>query len=413
MTAPQTGIEATGEWMTLADEPAFLSQIAADHADVTVTEVDRTAVYDYPLNKVVLDRAPAGAPTVMFVGGVHGNEPAGREITLQALRDLAYSTEPAIVSLLSQVRFVFLPTVNPTGRHRNQRMVYISLDPAVLVDPNREYLIATLAETRLVQQAVTDYSPCVVIDYHEYLAPDGTRVTAETLPTTNPNVHPAIKGLIDDLEASIWAGWDAEGIPYKRYGALSPNPQTGWNSGALRHAVTITPETPAHPNAAVPPAERMRMMQAVLDVTLGWIDVNLATIVAASSASRAAAVTRGQTGQPAFVMESGTVLDPAPHGYEALSAWPPILDILGATGDAGFVPLGQDEGTVLPYILDAGAAEPQAVTQRVPIPIPQPAPKMYGPLRRVGVVAEGGVRAASSGSVLTPGGWLPIPLPGD
>ena len=63
------------------------------------------------------------APTLVLVGGVHGIERIGTQVILSFLRTLLRRLEwdPAAAELLSQIRLVLIPIVNPGGMWRNSR----------------------------------------------------------------------------------------------------------------------------------------------------------------------------------------------------------------------------------------------------------------------------------------------------
>ncbi|MEO8279859.1 MAG: M14 family metallocarboxypeptidase [Ideonella sp.] len=100
-------------------------------------------------------------PTVMFIAGQHGDEPAPSEAMLVLARQLA---DGPLQALLRQVNVVIVPRVNPDGALRAQRMT------ANGIDSNRDQLLLRTPEARALARLILDYRPTVVVDCHEFPA---------------------------------------------------------------------------------------------------------------------------------------------------------------------------------------------------------------------------------------------------
>src|SRR5215813_4892427 len=76
-----------------------------------------------PVHAVALGSRSRGAPAVGFFGGVHGLERIGTQVLLSFLESLAgrLSWDERVQRLLSEVRLVFVPLVNPAGMRRGTR----------------------------------------------------------------------------------------------------------------------------------------------------------------------------------------------------------------------------------------------------------------------------------------------------
>lgn len=170
---PRTGFELSNgaRWTTLDEEAAFLRQVDQASRRVAVDQIG-TSVQGRPLNLVrVGDPAPrstsaAAGTVVLFSCMQHGDEPAAREPCLSTVRDLAFTTDPALVSLLRRVTLLFIPTVNPDGRVADDR------ENANGVDINRDHVGLVSPEARALAAVLRDYRPDVVHDLHEF---GGTR----------------------------------------------------------------------------------------------------------------------------------------------------------------------------------------------------------------------------------------------
>src|SRR5687767_10013834 len=119
---PTTGFESSGgaAFTTHEEELAFLAAVAAGSERVRLDVIGQSA-QGRPLHLLQVAAPPVGPetarerPTAMLVCSQHGNEPAGREACLALLRDLAYTDDPALVSLLSSTTLLFVPSANPDG----------------------------------------------------------------------------------------------------------------------------------------------------------------------------------------------------------------------------------------------------------------------------------------------------------
>jgi hypothetical protein len=167
---PQTGFEESNgaNWTTHQQELDFLAAVDAGSDRVEIEEIGRT-LQNRPLHLVKVGhptpRDVEGAqdePTVLFVCSQHGNEPAGREACLKALRDLAFTTDPTLIDQLSNMTFLFVPSANPDGRNANSR------GNSQGVDINRDHMGLATREARAMAAVVRDWKPDMSIDLHEY-----------------------------------------------------------------------------------------------------------------------------------------------------------------------------------------------------------------------------------------------------
>lgn len=167
---PTTGFEQRngGSWTTFQEEQAFLSAVAAGSPRVRIS-VPGTTKRGRPLNLVEIGHpgpagrdAALGRPTALMVCTQHGNEPAGREACLKLVRDLAFTSDAGLVSLMERTTFLFVPTANPDGREANSR------GNSDGVDVNRDHLGLDTNEARAMAKVVLDWEPDVALDLHEY-----------------------------------------------------------------------------------------------------------------------------------------------------------------------------------------------------------------------------------------------------
>ncbi len=353
MSAPTTAFEDSGgtTWTTLAEEATFLAALDAYSAHVTVTQVG-TSVNGLPLRLVtVADGTPAR--WALVVAQQHGAEVSGREAALQFARDLA--DEPD----LGGTGWLFLPTMNPDGFGFGTGG---SRENANGVNINRDHIPLSQPETRVIAQVIRDYAPVLVVDAHE-----GQNIAADyaTSGTYNPNTHPGIRDLADELEDVAWDAILGTGRTVERYqGGNIVGPEYLHTHAALRHAVAILLETRRSPgnDSAPPPARRVMLHMAALTAIRDWHVANTAAVDAAAAASRAAVSTTAP-----FVMATGTAAEPWPEiaprplGYNltsgqqaAIATHRSLFDIdTSLEGSAHRALLDQAAGPLLPYLLDS------------------------------------------------------------
>ncbi len=184
---PQTGMEANGftDWTTHEEELDFLAAVdeLSDRVEIEVI-LDET-LGGRPMHLVKIGhprpftvKEAQDLPVELHVCTQHGNEPAGREACLIAIRDLAFTDDPALVAQLGAQATIFVPTVNPDGRANNSRT------NASGSDLNRQHLQVDQPEVRAVGRVVRDWKPVMNMDHHEY--------------------GPSIPGVYDDDILVLW-----------------------------------------------------------------------------------------------------------------------------------------------------------------------------------------------------------------
>ena len=140
-----------------ADSAPFVSTIALGNSQAGV-----------PLEALLLTRSadpkPAallksGRPTVLLVGQVHGDEPAGAEALLVLAQELAGGR---LQSVLERINVVILPRANPDGALKQQAAT------ANGTDLDRDLLLLATPEARAQARLLRDFQPVVVVDAREY-----------------------------------------------------------------------------------------------------------------------------------------------------------------------------------------------------------------------------------------------------
>lgn len=165
---PATGAEAVNfeRATTHAELMAFLAEVQARSPHMQLVELTRTN--EGRVLPLVLLGNPApgnpgtawlsGKPTVFITGNVHGNERAGREGSLQLIRELAVGD---LRPLLERVNVLIVPTLNPDGAERPSRTNTLGYDM------NRDFMVMETPEiTGIVEGVLTEWWPDIYVDVH-------------------------------------------------------------------------------------------------------------------------------------------------------------------------------------------------------------------------------------------------------
>ncbi len=165
---PRTGAERAGfERFTAHDELiAFLYDVQS-RSDRMLVEVLATTDEGRAMPIVYLGAPPpatagsawfSGRPTVFFTGNVHGGERAGREGSLQLIRELAAGE---LRPLLERINVLIVPTLNPDGAERRARTNSLGYDM------NRDFIVAETPEiSAILEKVLLQWWPDVYVDVH-------------------------------------------------------------------------------------------------------------------------------------------------------------------------------------------------------------------------------------------------------
>lgn len=244
---PRTGFEISegARWTGEAKERSCLAAVDRASDRVSVERIGTTR-QGRPLRLGHIGARTPAAVTVLPVCSRHGDEPAGRETCLSAVRDLSRAEDRETRRLLSRTRVLVLPAANPEGRAADTR------GNADGVDINRDHIALRTAEARAIARAVRDQRPDIVHDLHEYGATppyydkDLFVLWPRNLNTAGP-VHDASRTLADRYAGPAAA---AAGYSGGHYGIWT-GPATG--SPSSRRRATARSGSCATPRASSTP----------------------------------------------------------------------------------------------------------------------------------------------------------------
>jgi hypothetical protein len=185
----RTQYETANDGTYTSDVNEYAYEDALDQASDRVRMVKlATTIEGRAVNMLIIGNPapPATAaaisdrPTYAVNCNVHGNEPSGREACFIMARELAFTTDPHLLDMLSRITILLVPSINADGRAHNTR------GNTTGQDLNRDYAEITQNETKGFVAMLRDYTPEVLIDSHEGDSEDLPILTARSLNVPKP-----------------------------------------------------------------------------------------------------------------------------------------------------------------------------------------------------------------------------------
>ena len=194
-------------------------------------------------------------PIVVFVGQLHGNEPAGGEAMLALAKALV---DGELKPLLDRITVVIMPRANPDGAH------YFWRATASCVDVNRDHLKVDLPETAALRRMTTELPPDVFVDAHEFSVAtrwvekfNGLQSYDFTMAyATHPNIDPRLTDVAErlfsrNIERAVgaagyshfWYYTTSYDLKDKRVAGGGTLPDIGRNFAGLNNAISLLVET--------------------------------------------------------------------------------------------------------------------------------------------------------------------------
>ena len=240
----------------------YLDELAQRTPDMRVVIAGRSiedrsiplAIFARPAARSSSEIVANGKPTVLVIGGQHGNEPAGSEAALALAQELAGDRR----ELLDRINVLIVPRANPDGAiHWRRGLVNGG-------DVNRDHLLQATPEGRTLGRIFADYRPAVVVDNHEFgvklrwFEKFGAlqRYDVMIQPATVANLSPAIAEAAETMfRAPLVGALEAAGFAASWYYATSYDmsdlkvsmggvvPDTGRNIAGLRNEISFLVES--------------------------------------------------------------------------------------------------------------------------------------------------------------------------
>ena len=371
---PTTGFEERdGDgWTTLDEEFEFIKEVAEKSDRVSYSQVG-TSVEGRPFYMVRVgfpeppsDEDIADGRNILIMGTPHGNEPAGREMTLKKLRDLAFTDDQKMIDQLSESTVLFIPTPNPDGREANTR------GNAWGLDNNRDHLQLETPEIQAIAEVMDQFSPDITVDAHERPRDTGDP-DVEMLWPRNLNVDEQLRELnIEMVENYLFPDVEESGFSTGLYGT-PPGSGSGSerilrNMGGLRHGLSLLVETPGMAD----PVDRVDMHMRTIESVLGFYEERFDDVgkVVSEAPKRKKEAGGNQDkfyldGTHDWDQSEWVAMDPAPIGYLINNAQATViskqielfsLETESIDEHGEYITMNQPMMTIIPLLLDAGAS---------------------------------------------------------
>ena len=194
-------------------------------------------------------------PTVLIVGQLHGNEPAGGEAMLVLAQSLAAGE---LRPLTERINVVIVPRANPDGAH------YFWRSTASCVDVNRDHLKVDLPETFAIRRLTGEYQPEVFVDAHEFSVATRWVEKFNAVQSydftfayaTHPNIEKPLNDVADRLfsrnivrdvdkagYSHFWYYTTGYNVKDKRVTGGGTAPDIGRNYSGLQNSISLLVET--------------------------------------------------------------------------------------------------------------------------------------------------------------------------
>lgn len=369
---PTTGFEDRDgdRWTTLSEEEQFLTEIAQRSERMTYSEVgqsvEKRPIY---LSRVGYPKPPADGKiatgrNIFIAGTPHGNEPAGREMALQLMRDLAFTTDSDLLNQLKNVTVLLMPTPNPDGREANKR------GNAWEMDNNRDHLNLKSPEMQAMAKVMNEFQPDLTVDAHE--RPSGSNPHMEMVWPRNLNIYEPLRQLSQEMiEDYLIPDVEKAGFTTGIYG--SPTSSTNGNERVLsnmlglRHSMGLITESAGKQSTK----DRVEMQLVTAYSILRFYRERQRDVVKAVTESPQFRAAKGAKQAPFYLDGSDNrtppdwaVLDPAPCGYllnktqaKAMRRHIELFSLKteNVSTHGVFVMMNQPMMTVIPFLLDERA----------------------------------------------------------
>ncbi|SDI71458.1 M28 family peptidase [Natribacillus halophilus] len=369
---PTTGFEDSDgeEWTSHDDELQFLEEVAEQSEWMTYYEIG-TSVEDRPLHLVQVgapeppaDEDIADGNNMLVIGSQHGNEPAGREMALQTLRDLAFTDDTELEEQLNESTVMFIPSANPDGRVADTRT------NANDVDINRDHLNLEEPEGQAIGEVLEEFSPDITIDAHERPTATGDP-DMEMLWPRNLNVDEDLRDLNQEMvEEYLFPDVEDAGFSTGLYGtpggAGGGDERISRNVLGLRHGLGLLTETAGEQDPQYRVDAQVETVESVLNFYSERMD-DISTEV--NEAPDRKAVAGEEQSEPFYLdgadnWEPTETLDPHACGYMLHTTQAEDIDrhidafsleTEEVSEHGVFATMGQSMMTVIPFLMDGEA----------------------------------------------------------
>lgn len=139
---------------------AFLDSLKANFPEKILIKYIGKSQKGKEIPMVFLGNQKSPLIKTCFMGGLHGNEPAGTEGMLLLINNLL--KVDSIAKILDKVNLAIIPMANIDGYEKQSRYANNGQDL------NRDHTKLTNPEMISIKKAINNFSPDLMVDFHEY-----------------------------------------------------------------------------------------------------------------------------------------------------------------------------------------------------------------------------------------------------
>jgi len=375
MALPTTAFELSTDinppWTPVAELNQYLIDLAAESERVSTKILGYSDRDNNPIIAVFVGYpvAPSedllkNSESLMVVCQQHGDENSGRQATLEYLKKLASTTDPAVLAYLSKHPVIVVPSTNPDGfpgSRSNGRGVNL----------NRTWVSYESTETQAIGNAFRDYRPQILLDYHGLSAGDASDAQFKFQASHSAVVHPKIEIMSDSVRDNALATALSENYEAKYYGSVNDPAYLNAGAAALNMISILIEAADQSIDSRISKKELTRVGVKIIENAAAWHTTNEAAVRDAVASAFYDSLVDGETTAPMGFPD----LSPVPLGYRLTAAQHAIVgapfdsarleayEISGSTDV--YVPMAQGTKRLLAYIVDGVSARSIVAATRV------------------------------------------------
>lgn len=260
---PLTQFEIDGNWTSVDDGDLLLQQIA-DETEAVISVIGRS-VLEKNLYALTIGN---GDKKLLITSGVHGTEPASREVVLMKARDICYNADGEYFDFLTRNTVMFVPTVNPDRMfrsYRNEDNIDINRVIYHLDSPEGVAYLETLLNT---------FKADVHFDFHEHSGQTDKDILyvfpMRIDPNSDPTVRETHRTAIDATRSKL----ESEGITTDYYFERFTGFGSLTSGAGILGKIAITSES----STEVEPSIRVDAQNKSFQFLIEWFNENHITI---------------------------------------------------------------------------------------------------------------------------------------
>lgn len=359
----ETQFEIDGKWTTVANGNTLLQQLSKD-TNSTIIKVGESELGEDIIGLKIGD----GINKTLVTSGVHGVEPASREAVLIKLRDICLNKNGLYSNFLNNHTILIIPTINPDQMFKTYRN-------SKNIDINRVSFHLDSTEGLSFLRVIRDFKPDAFFDFHEHSGKGDIDVRFVYPMMLDPNTD---KVLQETQENAINYSRDY----FKTIGVSSDYYYTGNTGfGSLTCAASLLgiPCYTSETYVLNPKNDRVDIQKISVDKALEWHSLNAENIKKMKiefnnnmlDSNDAFTLLNGMNPGAEMYTQAQKVPIKLPLRYkvENIDDFKDFIDIYNIdVVNNNEIPIKQNAGRLLPYMLDPKSDLRKIEASRIEVP---------------------------------------------